>query len=144
MKTKNVSTVTGTSRKNRLSVMFALVLTVMLALGASQAFAKGDKDGGYYGQTSGGFSGPGPAVVTVEQVKGMSDDARVALRGHIIQSLGGKDYVFKDATGTINVEISNKRWQGQNIGPNDLVEIHGEVDKEWSKLEIEVKRIIKQ
>lgn len=70
-------------------------------------------------------------------------DARVALKGHIIQSLGGKDYLFKDATGTITVEISEKRWQGQKIGPDDLVEIRGEVDKEWSKVTIEVKRIIK-
>lgn len=144
MNTKHISVVNGVSGKNRRSFMFALVLAGMLALGASQAFARGDKNGGYYGAASGGYSGPGPAVVTVEQAKGMGDDARVALRGHIIQSLGGEDYVFKDDTGTVTVEISNKRWQGQTVGPNDLVEIYGEVDKEWSTLEIDVKRIIKQ
>lgn len=115
---------------------------VILACSAPGAFAK-DAKGSEYGTMGGGYNGPGPDPVTVEQAKTMSDDARVALKGHIIQSLGGKDYLFKDATGTITVEISEKRWQGRKIGPDDLVEIRGEVDKEWSKVTIEVKRIIK-
>lgn len=136
MNTENTNITNNVNGKSRLSLMFALVLTVMLAFSTSQAFAKGYKNTSY--------SGPGPALVTVEQAKTMNDDARVALKGHIIQSLGGKDYVFKDATGTITVEISNKRWPDQNISPDDLVEIHGKVDKHFSKLEIDVKRIIKQ
>ena len=128
--------------KKWLPLIAGMTIALLLSFGASAAYAKDGKGGGY--ETNyGGYSGPGPTLVTVEQAKGMNDDARVALKGHIVQSLGGKDYLFKDDTGTINVEIGKKRWQGQNIGPNDLVEIHGEVDKEWSKVEIEVKRIIK-
>lgn len=140
MTTKNRYATSGAVPKNYQSFVLALALALTLILGAGQAFAKDSKDGGGYG---GGYSGPGPALVTVEQAKGMSDDAKVALKGNITQSLGGKHYAFKDATGTITVEISDKRWQGQNIGPNDLVEIQGEVDKGWSEVKIEVKRIIK-
>jgi len=125
------------------AIMYAIVFAMSLAFGTTNVMADNGK-GGYSGTISGGYAGPGPTIVTVEQAKAMSDDARVALKGHIIQSLGGEDYVFKDASGTINVEISNKRWRGQNIGPNDIVEIHGKVDREWSDVEIEVKRIIKQ
>ena len=124
----------------------AVALALIIALSAPAAFAQGKggfQSGGGF-QAGGGYTGPGPAIITVEQAKSMSDDTHVALKGYIIQSLGNKDYLFKDDTGTINVEISAKRWQGQNIGPNDLVIIHGEVDKEWTRVEIEVKQIIKQ
>lgn len=132
----------GQTKKQRIFLILALGIAFLLASGASNAFAR-PGPGGWQGASSGGYAGPGPDLVTVEQAKNMPDDAHVALKGHIIQSLGGKDYVFKDATGTITVEISGKRWQGQNIGPEDLVEIHGEVDKDWTSVEIDVKRIIK-
>ena len=96
-----------------------------------------------FGQ-QGGFKGPGPAVVTVKEAQGMRDDAKVTLQGHIIQHLGGDKYMFKDATGTIRVEIDDDVWRGQTIAPDDLVEIHGEVDKDWNSVEIEVKRIAKK
>ena len=131
--------------KSRLLLAVALAFSLILALGSAQAFAgdgkKGERHSGGY---SGGYSGPGPDVMTVEQAKGMRDDAKVTLRGKIIQHLGGDHYMFQDATGTIEVEISGKRWQGQNIGPDDLVELYGEVDKEWSKVKIEAKRLHKQ
>ena len=47
-------------------------------------------------------------------------------------------------TGTITVEIDNDVWQGQNIGPQDVVEIHGELDKDLFSAEIDVDRIVKQ
>ena len=115
------------------------MLLLALILGSAQAFA-GD---GREGVRQGGYSGPGPAAVTVEQAKGMKDDSMLTLKGQIVQELGGNRYTFKDATGSIELEISDKRWQGQNIGPDDLVEIYGEMDKGWSKVKIEVKRIVK-
>ena len=92
----------------------------------------------------GGFSGPGPGFLTVEQAKGMSDDSYVALKGSIVQQIGGEKYMFKDATGTITVEIDNDVWQGQNVGPQDVVEIHGELDKDLFSSEIDVDRIVRQ
>ncbi len=123
--------------KRRRAFALALALALPLVLGAGQALAKNGTD-------TGGYTGPGPDLVTVAQARDMGDDARVALKGNIVQSLGGEDYVFKDATGTITIEIDGKRWQGRSIGPEDLVEIHGEVDKGWSEEKIEVKRIIKR
>ena len=145
MTAKDLCAMNNNSFPKYLPLVFVLTIALVFAFGTAQAFAKDDhKGGGYSGGHGGGYSGPGPAVVTAEQAKGMKDDAKVTLRGKIVQHLGGKHYVFQDATGTIDVEISDKRWQGQNIGPDDLVEIYGEVDKEWSKVKIEVKRISKQ
>ena len=94
----------------------------------------------------GGFTGPGPdvAITTVEQAKTLPDDSRVVLRGNIVQSLGGKNYLFKDQSGSITVEIGAKKWNGQEVSPDDLVMLHGEVDRDDADVEIDVKRIIKQ
>ena len=112
--------------------LLTLVLVLMLAPVQALAQNKG-----------GGFTGPGPGLVTVAQAKSMADDAKVALKGYIIQSLGGEKYIFKDDSGTITVEIDDEDWMGLTVGPSDLVEIQGEVDKEWTKVEIDVDRIVK-
>lgn len=137
----NRSAAASSRRFAALPTTLAAALALTLMLGASAALAKGP-DGGY--TQGGGFTGPGPALATVKQAKDMRDDTPVTLRGHIIRQLGDELYEFKDDTGTINVEIDHKRWRGQNVGPNDLVEISGEVEKDWSELEIDVKRIIKK
>jgi len=92
----------------------------------------------------GGYSGPGPAIMTIEQAKSMRDDSLVTLRGNIVQHLGKDKYLFRDATGTIVVEIDHDEWGGQNVGPNDTVELYGEVDKEWMSVEIDVDRVVKK
>ena len=132
----------------------ALVLALALSLTpATMGFAA--QGGGFTGTAAagaatppaaaanGGFTGPGPAVVTVQQAKEMRDDSPVTLRGNIVQSLGDDNYLFRDSTGTITVDIDHKKWNGQQIGPEDTVEIQGEVDKDWTSIEVDVERIIK-
>ena len=118
-------------------------LVLMLVLGAGSAMAKGP-GGGFTGPADGGYTGPGPAMATVAEAKSMADDSHVMLRGYLVQQLGKDDYLFKDDSGTITVEIKAKEWAGQEVGPTDLVEIWGEVDKDWNSVEIEVKRLTKQ
>lgn len=99
---------------------------------------------GYMGG-NGGFQGTTATInlSTVAAAKQMNDDSRVMLKGYIIESLGDEEYTFKDDSGTITVEISNRRWNGQTITPTDLVEIRGKVDRDKNAVEIDVKRIIK-
>lgn len=89
------------------------------------------------------FQGPSVPAATVEHAKTLKDDANVTLKGNITQNLGGEKYVFQDATGTITVEIDNDKWNGQPVAPQDLVEIRGEVDKDWNSTEIDVEQITK-
>lgn len=84
-------------------------------------------------QNQGGFTGPSVEVITVEQAKNMNDDAFVILRGSIKQNVGDDIYVFTDGTGSINVEIDDEDWNGVTVGPEDTVEIRGEVDTHWRK-----------
>ncbi|AFJ45887.1 YgiW/YdeI family stress tolerance OB fold protein [Shimwellia blattae] len=96
-----------------------------------------------HSQTTGGFNGPSAGLMTVEKAKTMSDDTWVTLKGNIEQRIGGDDYIFRDATGTINVDIDQKRWNGQTITPKDTVELQGEIDKDWNSVELDVKKVTK-
>ena len=93
------------------------------------------------GYSQGGFKGPTPGVASVAQVKTQRDDSWVVLEGNIIRQVGHELYEFKDATGTINVDIDDKRWMGQTLSPTDKVRIEGEVDKDWNSVEIDVKTV---
>lgn len=91
----------------------------------------------------GGFKGPAVAPITVKEALELKDDSRVTLMGNIERSLGGNQYLFKDATGSVEVEIDKKRWNGVIVSPEDTVEISGKVDKDWGSTEIDVKQIQK-
>lgn len=94
-------------------------------------------------QAAGGFNGPNTGAMTVEKAKTMSDDTWVTLRGNIEQRIGGDHYTFRDASGTMNVDIDHKRWNGQTITPKDTVELQGKIDKDWNSVELDVKQITK-
>ena len=83
-------------------------------------------------------------VVTVEQVRGMSDNSPVIIQGYILRKNGENSYVFQDTTGTINLEIDEEDWGGLTVSPNDFVEIWGEVDRNGSSImEVDVSAIKK-
>ncbi len=64
---------------------------------------------------AGGFQGPNGSVTTVESAKSMRDDTWVTLRGNIVERISDDLYLFKDASGTINVDIDHKRWRGVTV-----------------------------
>ena len=124
----------------------SLLVACILVLGTASLAAAADK-GGFSAGTApaaGGFSGPGLDPTTAKEAATMRDDARVVLRGNIVRHLGKDKYLFQDGSGTIRVEIDHDKWGGQTITPGDTVEIHGEVDKDWNSVEIEVDRIVKR
>ena len=118
------------------AVAVALALAAILSSGAEQALANNSSGGGYFG--------PGPDFVTVKQAKTMNDDDHVALKGYIVQRIGSDKYLFRDDTGDIILDISDRRWEGQQISPADLVEIYGEVDKDCFDRKIEIQIEVKQ
>ncbi|AZS51835.1 NirD/YgiW/YdeI family stress tolerance protein [Entomomonas moraniae] len=123
------------------------IITVALLI-ASTSFAIAD---GYNGPTNsavGGYTGPTNTVaqyVSVKQAKSMSDETYVTLKGKIVNHIKKDKFTFQDNTDTVVVEIDDDLWYGTTIGPNDTVEIIGEIDKDgpWSNVEIEVKNMKK-
>lgn len=128
------------------ATLIMLCGTPVLAQSASNT-TQGGFDGPATTQTQpaiqGEFTGPSASSTTVDKVKTMRDDARVTLQGYIDARLGHDTYTFRDSTGTITVEIDDKRWRGQTITPQDKVQIEGKVDKDWNSVEIDVKNITK-
>ena len=134
---------------------FSLILAGLALAGAAAAPVTG---GGVTGHTAattatpataptaeaprGSFTGP-VTVVTAAQAKALPDDAKVTLRGTIESHLGGKNYLFKDASGTIPVEIKSKRWDTQSVSPQDTVQIDGEVERKRDAVSVEVKHLRK-
>jgi uncharacterized protein (TIGR00156 family) len=91
----------------------------------------------------GGFVGPGLETITVKEALTQGDDSYVNLKGQIVRHLGKDKYLFKDATGEIIIDIDNNKWNGLTITPSDVIEIKGEIDKDWTSLEIDVDYISK-
>lgn len=105
---------------------------------------KQDRKGHKFDGKAGGFFDESKAVKSVAAIKEAEDNAIMVIEGQIIKQVGKDDFIFKDATGEVEVEVSKKAWRGQTITPNDTVEIRGKIDKEWNKTEVEVKQIIKK
>ena len=85
---------------------------------------------------------PNMAIMTIEQVQSLGDNAPVMLEGMITQAMGDEMYVFQDPTGaTIMVEIDDSNWNGLKPSPNDMVIITGETDKNGNLMEIDVETI---
>ena len=130
--------------------ILATLLATLLAFGsvcmAQPGGYTGTPQGGYTGapQGMGGYTGPGPALTTVASARRSLDDTHVAIKGRIVNALGGEHYTFADHTGKVEVEIDAEVWQGQAIGPEDTVIIYGEVDQDWIRVKIDVKRLVKQ
>jgi uncharacterized protein (TIGR00156 family) len=82
-------------------------------------------------------------IHTVEEAKALPDDARVTLRGHVVDQVRPKHYTFRDGTGSITAEIDDDEWRGLTVGPADRVEIYGEVDRDLLSTEIDVEYIRK-
>ncbi|MDR2443469.1 MAG: YgiW/YdeI family stress tolerance OB fold protein [Deltaproteobacteria bacterium] len=114
-----------------------LLAVASILMMAAPALAQG----GVKGATGGGFTGPGPGLDTVAQALTYRDDTTVMLQGNIVRHLGSDKYLFEDQTGTITVDIDNRKWEGQNVTPQSKVEIHGEIDKDWSSIEVDVDSI---
>ncbi len=85
----------------------------------------------------------GPSSIPQSTVKQLldngTDDQKAILRGKIISHDGENDYTFQDDTGKISVEISKRRFPAnQPIGPEQQVELHGELDKDRHGVEFDV------
>ena len=134
-------------------IVFSLALASLLMTPALALADDGKRGGGF--QTSstqaesaqaapGGFIGSGAPSITVSEALKLGDDAWVTLTGRIEKQIGHEKYQFSDGTGAITLDIDDDDWHGLTVGPGEMVEIQGEVDKDFMKTESEVERIVKK
>lgn len=123
-----------------------LLTLILMAFLASPVLADFKGPGSDGSSAKGGFKGPGtaPEAKTVTEVKNLPDNTWVELTGSIVSQVPGSkdDYIFKDSTGEINVEISHKRFMGHDVTPQNTVRIIGKVDKDFmGPIEVDVKKL---
>lgn len=95
------------------------------------------------------YTGPGATLktYTVAEIKAEASrmdkaDVIVNIQGHIIRQLNAETYLFKDATGEVNVEIEFDVLPHSPFDENKEVILTGEVDyDELEGVEIEVERL---
>lgn len=80
-------------------------------------------------------------VKTVSEAQGMDDDTYIILEGFIIEQLEDDDYMFKDDTGEIEVEIDDDVWKGQSVDLDTRIRIQGEIDKDSRSRTVDVEQL---
>lgn len=80
-------------------------------------------------------------ATTVKQALTAKDDTRVQVKGYVVKAMGDEKYQFRDATGSITVDIDDELWHGKAVSANTPVTLVGEVDidyKPTKRVEIDV------
>ena len=110
-------------------------LALIFALGAALPAAA---------QFSGPSSGRTAGVTTVAAAAQARDDTDVVLTGHIVDHQFGDYYTFRDPTGTITVEISQRDFRGQRVTPETTVRLTGEmeVDRRGRSIDVDVLEVL--
>lgn len=76
------------------------------------------------------------SVTRVADAGKWEDDQMIVLEGNIIKRVGRKDYVFKDGSGELEIEISRRAWHGDIFSADDRVRLVANVEKSWGKTEV--------
>lgn len=76
---------------------------------------------------------------TADVKKNARDEQHVVLTGRLINYLGDEKYEFADESGTIVVELDDD-YNWSHIAKDELIQIEGEVDRDFFSVKIEVYR----
>lgn len=80
-------------------------------------------------------------VSKISDVKAMPDDTEVVIQGVIVQNLGDDNYLVKDDSGTVNIEIDEDLVQGNTITPEAEVLITATVDQDDNVTSLEAEEV---
>ncbi len=92
------------------------ILTILFVLFAFQAYAA------YTGPTSDTYNGANTAAAAMQAPEG----ATCVLEGNITMRIRGNRYMFKDASGTIEIDIPPHVFGDMDVSDKDRVKITGE------------------
>ena len=96
-----------------------------------------------YAYDMGWFQEPDKTVFKVSDAVRLRDDSFVTLKWNITKRTSNEKYLFKDSSGTIVVKIKDYMWAGQKVSADDLVEITGELDKDFTSVKIKANTVKK-
>lgn len=126
-----------------------MLITSLLAVSTVAVAKGGFQDGNHHKGGKGehvqqGFVDESRMVKSVSEALKADDYTPVLLVGSIVKQIDSDEFIFKDSTGEVQIDVKKRAWGGQTITPKDIIEIQGKVDKEWSQTEIDVHRVTKK
>lgn len=80
-------------------------------------------------------------VSKISDVKAMPDDTEVVIQGVIVQNLGDENYLVKDDSGTVTIEIDEDLVHGNTITPEAEVLITATVDQDDNVTSLDAEEI---
>ena len=80
-------------------------------------------------------------ISKVSDITTMPDDSVVYIQGMIVQDLGDENYLFKDNTGTINIEIDEELVDNNKIVGEAMMFITATVDKDGNITTLDAEEI---
>ena len=89
-----------------------------------------------------GFNGQSSKYSIAEALK-QADDSYVTVEGHIVKRLSSDKYLFKDASGSMTVEIDNDKWGNIDVSEADTLELSGEIEKKFNMVHLDVNTVKK-
>lgn len=69
------------------------------------------------------------------------DNTSVSMKGNIIKQSGKQHYLLRDEQGTVMLHIADALWKGQEVKPDDLVAVHGTLQRTAGRLLVQVTAI---
>ena len=81
--------------------------------------------------------------VSANQVKSQRNESWVTLQGKLVKRLGEDNYILRDASGEVMVDIDEDAWRGQAVTPSDTIRVSGEVDNDWNEVKVNVETLEK-
>lgn len=90
-----------------------------------------------------GFQDNNAKPVSISEALKMNHNSYVTVQGSIEKRLTSDEYLFKDSTGSITVEIDDDKWMGQAVTINDKLELKGEIEKKFNTTKLDVDSVKK-
>ena len=94
----------------------------------------------FVGVTFAQFVGPTAESehVQAKDIAVLNNDVKVVLTGKLVKKIYEEQYLFTDASGSVEVEIDNDEFKGRKVTPEMTIKITGEVSRENRKKIVEV------
>lgn len=76
-----------------------------------------------------------------DELAKLPEKSWVSLKGNILKRTAANHYLLRDARGTIAVIINDNVWRGQQVKPDDLVSLNGQLERNKGKVQVNVMQL---
>jgi uncharacterized protein (TIGR00156 family) len=80
-------------------------------------------------------------ITAAKQLPRLSSGDTVTLQGNIIRQSGNKTWQLRDRSGTVQLQIDDDVWQGQEVKPDDLISVNGTVQHHGNRVLVKVEKL---